>query len=534
MRSNACLYSILLIAVIMLSCACEQSRKKQDLSTTDFIYLQNGVLKLHDTTFLAIMLNYVVEFQYIDGEFILSPNKTYENPELHEGENQSEVFEQFRSHFQLIREMGFNTLRICFDRVSESEDGRVFFRAGGDKLFIDSDEDIIFANLDSIISIASEENLRVMFLIKPPIENCHLEGFTAKLLHRFSNNPTLFAYDFFNEPLYFDKKEVRKKKDAVKIVSRWRKLMDKYAPDQLMTLGFSEPIEVFEWDAEILPVDFLSFHTYHPLRISAETYWYSTYISKPFMIGETALPADNDSITYEEQRLYMRETYQYARDCGAIGFGWWEFQESVTDHFEAQKTGLLNHYGITYTKDSNHTIIGTVKPAAKEVKYFMDYQPKAKAKPINYYNMLGYNNIVIKGRILDKSTNEPVEGAVIRGWNEYYAIGQNTFTDENGYFMLYSNDECVHFEISAPGMSRSKFSQKLENYQPQTKEYLSMNNLPNQKLEYHKINYISYLSNKNLPDSTTQSPYILSFDSTLFNKTKFIGILPTVYLEKIK
>ena len=61
------------------------------------------------------------------------------------------------------------------------------------------------------------------------------------------------------------------------------------------------------------------------------------------MIGETALPADNDSVSYEHQRQFMIDAFRYTVDCGGCGFGWWDFQESVNTHFEAQYSGLLNH-----------------------------------------------------------------------------------------------------------------------------------------------------------------------------------------------
>ena len=84
-----------------------------------------------------------------------------------------------------------------------------------------------------------------------------------------------------NEPLYLDSEPVRKKKNALKIVKNWSNLMKRHAPYQLFTIGFAEPIEVFQWDPYLLPVDFVQFHTYHPLRVPNEIYWYSKYIGKP-------------------------------------------------------------------------------------------------------------------------------------------------------------------------------------------------------------------------------------------------------------
>ena len=98
------------------------------------------------------------------------------------------------------------------------------------------------------------------------------------------------------------------------------------APHQLFTIGLAEPIEVFEWDPPTIPVDFVEMHTYHPLRVQSEMWWYSHYCGKPWMVGETGLPADDDSVSYGAQMAFMFWTYRYAKINGACGYGWWSFR----------------------------------------------------------------------------------------------------------------------------------------------------------------------------------------------------------------
>ena len=243
------------------------------------------------------------------------------------------------------------------------------------------------------------------------------------------------------------------------------------------------------------------------------------------MIGETALPADNDSISYQDQTSFMRETYQYVVDCGGAGFGWWDFQEAVHGSVEAKFTGLLNHEGTTTTKDGNYTIIGTVKPAGLLLPELIHYQPQEKVRPINYYNMLGYNNYVIKGKIINKKTKKPIEGAVVRGWTLWWNVGVNTYTDENGNFTLYTNDEMIHFSISAPYMKRLRFDKNLK-YKQIVEGNFDRNNLPEQLLEYQKISYKPYLK-----DSATS---VFDFEPTKFNEAKFEGDMGKIYLTPIK
>lgn len=486
-----------------------------------FVRLTDSGFAIDDSSFYPLMLNYVVDFRSIDGEFVVSPAKYYENIDEFESNTKEEIYSQMSAHFELISEMGFNTIRVCFDRFGRDDSARYAYFTADRKYYVDDDCDDILDGLSEMLKVAEQNNLRVMLLLKPPFEE-QLKVFTQKMLERFSDNPTLFAYDFMNEPLYFDPAEHRDKLDAANIVASWKKIRDEYAPKQLFTIGFSEPIEAFEWDASILPVDFVQIHTYHPLRVKNEIYWYSRYIGKPWMIGETALPANNDSITYEAQRSFMKETYEYVRDCGGAGFAWWEFQECPNTHFEAQYTGLLNHEGYTETA-SGKRIVGTLKPAVKEIAEFSKYEPRKVERPINYFNMIGYNNIQIKGRIVDEETGIPVEGALVRGWAENW-IGMNTYTDENGVFTLYCNAPAVHFEISACGMSNAKFDRELT-YTNVSGQNYDLNDLPNKNLEYHKISYHPFLNDN--------ANGVFDFDAEKFSQYKFVSDMGDIYLVKL-
>ena len=517
--------TIILIVVWVISCkdTVKLTRPKVDLSNTDFIYLNGNHFELRNEKFFAIMLNYIVSFRNINDEFVFSPHIDYEKMGVYEANTKEEIENQLREHFQLIHEMGFNTIRVCFDRIGCSEK-KYYYGADGKEFFIDTDYEKILDGLETLTNIAEEKGLRIMLLFKKPWEDKSLEDFTIRILKKFKDNPTIFAYDLMNEPLYFNNNQFNTKKEVFDIVSYWQKIMYEHAPYQLFTIGFSEPIEVFLWDPAMLPVDFVAFHTYHPLRAKNEIYWYSTYVNKPWMIGETALPADNDSISYNDQANFMRKAYQYVVDCGGTGFGWWDFQEASQGNFEARFTGILNHEGITTTQDGKYTIIGTVKPAAKEIMHFSEYTPKEKVRPINYFNMLGYNNFVIKGKIIDKKNKKPIEGAVIRGWTEWWSIAWNTYSDENGNFTLYSNEKYVHFAISAPNYSTEVFDKYL-NYNKIINENMDINNLPNRELEYQKIAYIPFLK-----DSAKS---VFDFEPTKFNQAKFEGDMGVIKLKRI-
>ncbi len=520
---------ILLISCIITLFSCQQQHDV-DLSKTDFIYIKNNSFYHKEQSFFPLMLNYVVSYQSEGNQFMLAPHVDYDSLGIAEAQNGKTIDRQLLGHFQLIKEMGFNTLRICFDRVCKDEKQHYYYDAER-RFYLNNEQDVlaIIDGLDHFTNLAAQKGLRIMLLIKPPIDNPELEQFTIKILQKMRDNSTIFAYDFMNEPLYFDDCPNRTKEEAFKIVSHWKSMMVKNAPNQLFTIGFSEPIEVFEWDASILPVDFVQIHTYHPLRVPCEIYWYSQYIHKPWMIGETGLPADNDSISYTEQQHFMQEVYQLTRDAGGCGLGWWEFQEISNTHFEAQYTGLLNHEGKTFTKEGNYCIYGSIKPAATALQHYEYHPQKPIKRPVNYFNMMGYNNICIHGKIQDARTRQPIAGAVIRGWNENWSVGMNTFSDENGSFTLYCNDFCTHYEISAPGKSKMKFDKTID-YQKNSNATGNINSLPNQNLEYHSISYHPFLVYQNPLDSNYR---IFNFNSSHFSRYKLTGDIGIVLLEDI-
>ncbi len=527
--------SIIIISLIFIACSNNDSLitnyKKPDLSKTDFIYIKDNVFKLKDTTFFPLFINYIVSFKSINDEFVCSTLWDNENVDYND---KNAVKEQVTGNLRLIKELGFNSIRLVLDRLGKTENDKYYYRTNGKKYFVKEDAEAILNGFEQLIELIKQEDLRVLVLIKAPVNNKDLEDFTIKMLNRFKNNSTIFAYDFINEPLYFATEFTKTKADALKLVNHWKKMMIKHAPNQLFTLAFSEPLEVFVWDASIMPVDFVQMHTYHPLRVSSEIYWYSKYIKKPFLIGETALPADNDSLSYNEQRMFAKEVYQYAINAGAIGFGWWQYQECQGNTYESSFTGLLRKTGTTATSDNKYKISGTLKPAAYVFKDLAKRKPQQLKRPVNYYNMIGYENICVKGTVVNKKTNKAVEGAVIRGWSEYWTIGMNTYSDENGNFTLYCNTPVRYFRISAPGMQTVDIEQDLD-YTNITDKTYDINNLPNKDVEYQTIAYYPFIFNPEKRRTYNgNEPYILNFNPEKFNKMKFTAKLGKIYLKEFK
>lgn len=505
----------------LLGCHKEQKfvfdNTPRDTRAQGFVYLEGDHFMVDDSLWFPIMLNYKIDWYVNDDTIEATPVSYYEVPQRAAAWDNRLALDKFDDHFWMISECakGVNALRVCIDVMNSDSNGHYYNH--GTPAYIIRDSAKVFSALDDVVIAAEENDLKVMFLLATPLDE-ELETFTAALLRHFAENPTVWAYDFMNEPLYFDTDRNRTKESAYQIVDHWRQMMNQYAPHQLFTIGFSEPTEVFSWDPSLMPVDFVEVHTYHPLRIASEMWWYGHYAQKPWMVGETALPSENDSVPYEWQSIFLKETYQCALDNGAAGYGWWEFQDfPMGKNFEHQYTGIFSHEGYTAMRGAGRfddlegyedteiytskvpptgvwttTMRGMPKPVAGAFAELDKMTAKAPTLPANYQNMVGYSNFCNCGKVVDKEGN-PIEGAVIRAWNEDWSIAQNTFSPKDGTFKLYSNDICYHFWISAPGMSTERFDVKYDLDQP-----LSIyDTMPNRHLEYQQISYVPFLKNQN-------------------------------------
>ncbi len=545
--------TIVITSLFISGCGESNNKDYSAAKEKGFVYVEGNRFMQNDSVFFPVLINYLVEFMKIEDQLIPVTNIQYDSTHKHEGVGIEGQLERLKTHFKYINHLGFNTIRLVgLGGQDYNENGEFTMKCFN---IDDSFSSYPYKEIKEqykqavvkIIELAEANDLRVMILFPThrldERQNESRIAFIKDIMSLFKENNTVFSYDFFNEPLYFDNSEnedykvrQRSKESAFKVVTSWADLMAKYAPNQLSTIGFGEPLEVFEWDPSILPIDFVSFHTYHPLRVPNEIYWWSKYINKPWMITETSLPADNDSISYLEQRQFMIESYKRTVNCGGGGFGWWQYQDvDWGNNFEHNHTSLIDHTGITYFEDSSEVIFGTPKDAAMVLKDLLKYTPtyECECAP-NYYNMLGYKNIKIEGNIINAYTGEPIEGAVIRGWTNYWRIASNTFTNSKGEFNIFSNDEYIHFEISAPGFTKIKFDQRIA-YRHKDKNASAFTTLYDKKLEYHDIHYYTYLKKQPtdsllLAEGTFDSTIVFDFDPNLFNQFQFVGIMGTKML----
>ncbi len=434
-------------------------------SKEHFVSIKDNKFRLNGKDFYPVAVNYLSGL-YMDasGKMWPGPATSYDIDTLHPDYSEEGRLIALRADMELMKQMGFNSLRIVgigeemmdndtarstplsvYVRLQNGRDSSVYLTTKGAY-------EKYFDALQKLFSEANHAGLKVIFLVRvrPNVETT--EQHLISMLSHFRNDSTILAYDLFNEPLYFDHKS-RLKTEVDSIVRKWKKLMTMYAPNQLCTIGLEGIREIFEWDPNILDVDFISLHPYNfePDQVMNETYWYGHYIKKPWILGETAIAADNDSVTYEAQKQFAHTTLKQVLDCGASGYSWWQYKDVEWHQFRSDFMGVVTRNGSTIqTTKSNLSVPGTLKPVAEE---FMKFDPVAKKDSCiclnTYYNYSQGDKCRITGKLIDEDTQQPIKGGVVLAWTQYWDHSHHTITRDDGSFELLGTFPFYHWIATA-------------------------------------------------------------------------------------
>ena len=133
---------------------------------------------------------------------------------------------------------------------------------------------------------------------------------------------------------------------------------------------------------------------------------------------------------------------------------------------------------------------------------------------------------MLEGRVISVDTKFPVKGAVVRGWNRDWSVGVNSFTDNNGYFHLYSNDSCVYFTVSAPGYRTSKQFKRTDYalYSRKSIRQFKLDSLPYKTREYQQIPLLEFL----------KDTIFFCYQAKDFNQYRYKGNLGSIELEPLQ
>lgn len=424
------------------------------------VQLEHGAFVSDGRPFFPLVVNYIADLQWNDTACWAASCRNYERSGAFRFRTRDSSLLQIKGEFELIRQMGFNTVRI----VGITSD--LVFPPGGQELQLQGrfgmGQDSLYSlqgrntarYLDAVselVGVAEACGLKVILLVRMLPGRPEYEERLVLLVDRLRDKPTLMAYDLFNEPLYFDQPHHRPKKEVQAVVQRWRQLIRRHAPHQLVTIGLVGVPEVFAWDPNILDVDFISFHPYEyePEQVRNEIRWYGEHVGKPWIIGETAIPADNDSVPYADQLEFARKTLKQTRACGGAGYSWWQFKDVHWGRFHADFLGVVDRHGWTDVDPALPPVEGTVKPV---VQAFQEFDPKAEPGACvhlpNYHNFSSLKDTKLTGKLMD-GDRQPIGGGVVLAWNANWTRSYYTISKADGTFELFGDFRFHHWMASA-------------------------------------------------------------------------------------
>jgi hypothetical protein len=292
------------------------------------------------------------------------------------------------------------------------------------------------------------------------------EDYLAYLADHFRNDPTIYAYDLVNEPEWnYPSLDNLDRFEVCEHVSKWHKAVKDNCAFQSTTIGLYGSKSVRRFNPGLIGIDFNSLHVYPKIidadgvnkhqkaldRVRSEIKWLSDELSTPWMVGEIGFSSDgvdplihNSSTThgdYQDQVDFAEATLKMVRDCGGIGYSWWQFRDSPG-------------WGST-SKSDNYGLIDEIDNHKPSVSVFQNFDPDGQSntcvKPWGYHNYYGYSAASRSGYVFDNN-GVPIEHAVIEGWgtdgNRYF-----TFSRDNGFYQLYYESALTSFKVLAVGAS---------------------------------------------------------------------------------
>lgn len=450
-------------------------------------------------TFYPMVMNYSLDAhsKKSDSDTVVygAPRSGY-HPNYGKGKGESmgpwtndpdEALKTIGSHFSVIKEMGFNTLRVTgFTSTDAYKDASGFHTWA--KLDV-GNTPVGNRNLDvhlipairKVVQEAEKHQLRVILLLSA-VESKHSdqENFYAKIAEGLKDEKAMLAYDLYNEPLYFDKGEYTKQQTKA-FVEDYNNTIKSVAPNHLTTIGLSHYKIVFEWDPEMMDVDFLSFHVYPYAsknlskleRFDAKLYWMQESITKPWIVGETGLNTAKDCEplnfswgTYEDQLEFMSYSLQKVKEAGGWGYSWWSYQDMAFPPGKVEGTCGVTDYGLVDRTDGfflnaeGDTVVGALKHemAALPFKSFLMDDPycancwSGLAFPEDVYYNIDYlpKEEEVSGEVLTPD-GTPIENAIVTIHNANNGATYTTFSKSDGSFLLYTGWtnvlEHLNFEI---------------------------------------------------------------------------------------
>lgn len=425
------------------------------------IELKDGKFFQDSVPFYPMVLNYQMDICTDDEKnFWLSPHHGYSNDNARCCHTETDALMALFSDFIKIKELGFNTIRLCglemFSSSRKSDKRMCFLSKKGTDLenveivYNPNYGEILADLVKKVIDEAQDAGLKVILLSgKSQLQRDKISKQYALwldiLTKKLNNCNNILAYDLYNEPVYstsisFSKKEV------AKVSEMWYKTVRKNDKNTLITYGLMGHEDVLIWDPSIVKCDFLSFHLYPNSQnfrfVEASINWISNNIDKTWIIGETGFSGTNRESEYkswgdaQKQKDYAEFILKHAYCCGAAGFSWWVYK----DVFWGSEQ---NWFGILDYDQKEKPVAEVFKNKISEIQC----RGCNQADEMHYYRKTDCTYSV-SGTVEDEK-GKPIEDAVIYAWNNKWQKHVFTFSDKWGSFQLCSPDKIAYLKVSA-------------------------------------------------------------------------------------
>ena len=236
---KATFYSLVICFLSLLLSQCSNPITKPK---EGFVYMEDKTFKLNGKDFYPMILNYGTELMMGNNMLWAKPSNTgYEDRNAKYTKEAARL--KLKADLQMIKDLGFNTVRLYGIAEYKIKDNVIskFADIGRDTIFTVEGENLekYLTALTDVFKILDEVGLKAIVLTKKiPDENAVADTHLSTLLTRFKDEKAILAWDFFNEPLYFDVPN-RKKEEVYQIVKDWKKFSRRYAPNQLLTIGLT-------------------------------------------------------------------------------------------------------------------------------------------------------------------------------------------------------------------------------------------------------------------------------------------------------
>lgn len=444
----------IILAVILSIVACESKKVECDFPKVDYVQLIDGEFVNNNKPYMPMVLNYMVNLQ-TDGENIwASSSNDYQPGNKFKFTTKDSCLAQLQKELNLIKNMGFNAVRVVRigeQKINPKSKSLSIQAVKENKDWIEYDFDTpgfyekYLKAIDELQAIINEAGLKNILLLKLHADYQDLtQKHVSKIISHLRNDTAILAFDYFNEPLYFDSLK-RTKSEVYEITKEWQKFSHEYAPNHLMTIGLAGVREVFEWDPNMVNADFLSFHPYEKFqktRVANEIYWFGKVVKKPWIIGETSIPSDGDSVSFDQQLKFAQNALKTTFSCGGKGFSWWQFKDVNWYEFHSDYMGLISK-----TSDTGEYVM---KPTVDAFQNFelSKYPSDSCICLDNYYNLSNEHDFAIVGRLLEEN-GKPIENGVVMAWSQWWDNLRHSQTKADGSFEINASFDFHHWIITA-------------------------------------------------------------------------------------